>query len=55
MLPENASDIVCAESVWPTLSKIISVNTDETLVSYKLTINTYFTWSVHFIVVIQQI
>jgi hypothetical protein len=61
MLSENTSDIVGAEPVWPASSKIISVNTDETLVtpytSYfiKLTINTYFTWYVHFIVVIQQI
>jgi hypothetical protein len=32
MLSENTSDIVGAEPVWPASSKIISVNTDETLV-----------------------
>jgi hypothetical protein len=43
MLSENTSDIVGAEPVWPASSKII-----------PMTINTYFTWYVHFIV-IQQI
>jgi hypothetical protein len=32
MLPENTSDIVSTEPVWRTSSKLISVNTDETLV-----------------------
>jgi hypothetical protein len=32
MLSENTSDIDSAESVWPVSSKIISVNTEKTLV-----------------------
>jgi hypothetical protein len=59
MLSGNTSDIVDEEPVWPASSKIILVNTNEILVviqykyiSYKLTINTYFTWYVHFIVVL---